>query len=212
MPEFGPCTFSPSARQAVRSARFLARMFATGETVLDVGFGQGYFLEQARANGLKPLGLDRDAALADSARARGFQVFAGEVNDLADLCDMPLDGIVAQHLVEHLTPEGVAGFFESAAVRVRPGGLALVVTPNFRDWRVASELFWLDPTHVRPYNGGSLSALADPAKWALEDEGVEPMVITRRWATDQLKRIIYGADYGKSGKWFRFRRRTPSMG
>lgn len=205
MTSFDPLSFGPSQAQARLTARFLAAMFPAGATVVDVGFGSGTFLEEATECGLNPIGVDRDARFVESARRAGFSALRATATELDAVIDQKVDGVVAQQLIEHLAPPDAERFLQGAAERVRSGGLLVVVTPNFRDWRVASELFWCDPTHVRPYNEGSLQALAGES-WALEASGDEPLRLTRRVLLDRLARLRYGSDYGKCSKWHRFRR------
>jgi SAM-dependent methyltransferase len=196
----------PSPAQARLTAQFLAAMFPVDATVVDVGFGMGIFLEEATIRGLHPIGIDRDPRFVESARAIGHDAFQATAPELDAVIAQQVDGILAQQLVEHLTPAEAERFLSSAASIVAPGGLLVIVTPNFRDWRVASELFWVDPTHIRPYNAGSLQALAGNSSWVLEASGDEPLRMTRHALLDRLRRLKYGADYGKCSKWYRFRR------
>jgi SAM-dependent methyltransferase len=181
-------------------------MFPRDATVVDVGFGEGIFLEEAKLRGLRPIGVDRDARFVSAARESGYVAFQASATDVDTVIDGPVGGVVAQQLVEHLSPAEAEHFLERAANLVGPDGLLVIVKPNFRDWRVASELFWVDPTHVRPYNAGSLQALAGAASWELEASGDEPLRTTRYTLIDRLGRLRHGRDYGKGSKWYRFRR------
>ena len=201
-----PCAFSPGPRQARKLARFYAEMFPVGSTVIDLGFGQAHFLAAARARGLLPIGLDRDQALVERAHSAGFDARCGDIGELEALVPESLDGGVAAHLIEHLAPEEVRALLRSLAGKIAPGGHLVLATPNFADWRVARELFWLDPTHVRPYPRGAVRQLLDPCQWLLEDEGVEPQPITRHTPGLVVGRLRYGRDYGRPGVWFRLRR------
>jgi 2-polyprenyl-3-methyl-5-hydroxy-6-metoxy-1,4-benzoquinol methylase len=206
MKDFHPCTFAPSPAQAKLTAKFLAAMFPSDATVVDVGFGEGAFLREAQARGLHPIGVDRDARFVSSAHEAGYKAFQATATELDTVVEGPVDGIVAQQLIEHLSPTEAQHFLLGAANLVRPHGLLVIVTPNFRDWRVASELFWVDPTHVRPYNEGSLRALTAAASWVLEASGDEPLRTTRRSLLDRVGRLRHGRDYGKCSNWYRFRR------
>jgi O-antigen chain-terminating methyltransferase len=171
-----------------------------------VGFGQGYFLEAAVEAGLRPIGLDRHEPLVLNARARGFEAICGDVRDLPQLLDVPLDGVMASHIIEHLPPNEVAQLLTDLAAWVRPGGIAVLCTPNMRDWRVASEWFWLDPTHVRPYPPGAVQQLINDREWRWDGNGRESMTFTRHSPMHMLNRIRFGSDYGWPGLWYRLRR------
>jgi SAM-dependent methyltransferase len=201
-----PCTFAPSPAQSRLTARFLGGMFPSHATVVDVGFGEGFFLDAARIRGLHPIGLDRDPRFVAAARKAGHLAKCAVATTLDTVVDGPVDGVVAQQLVEHLSPSEAEQFLDCAASLVRPRGMVVIVAPNFRDWRVASELFWLDPTHVRPYNDGCDQALAHGSPWVLEASGDEPLRVTKRSLLDRLGRWRYGRDYETSSKWHHFRR------
>lgn len=201
-----PCAFSPEPPQARAAAEFYAKMFPTGGTVLELGFGQGFFLEAASSCGLRVLGIDRDEQLVAEARDRGHDVQLGDARDIAAVVREPVDGILAAHLIEHFWPDAVQQLFNSAAQIVKLGGAVVIVTPNMRDWRVVSEWFWLDPTHIRPYPPGALKQLIDPASWAWDAEGYEPVNLALSRPRLLLQRLRFGNDYGRPGRWYRLRR------
>lgn len=200
-----PCAFSPHPRQARRAAEFFARMFEKGDTIADIGFGQGHFLEAARARGLRPIGVDRDERLVADAKERGYDAIVADARQLREVIGA-VDGAVASHLIEHLPPDDVARFLSDLADVVRPKGALVLATPNLGDWRVASEWFWNDPTHVRPYPPGSIMQLLDPAEWRWDGDGQEPMVVTRHTPIEVLNRFRFGRGYGHPGLWYRLRR------
>jgi 2-polyprenyl-3-methyl-5-hydroxy-6-metoxy-1,4-benzoquinol methylase len=205
-PSATPCACSTGPRLAIKLARFYAGMFPVGAKVIDLGFGQGYFLEAARARGLLPIGLDRDADLVDRAAARGFEVQVADVRQLESAVPPRIDGAIAAHLIEHLQPDEVRGLLDALAGKVVSGGLVVLVTPNMGDWRVNTEWFWNDPTHVRPYTVSSVRQLADPRHWRLEATGFEPIGLSRETPKVLLGRLRFGHQYGKSGRWFQLRR------
>jgi SAM-dependent methyltransferase len=203
IPMRDPCAFSAGRRQAVLSARFFAAMFPAGGTVIDVGFGQGVFLEEAMAAGLHPIGVDRDLGLVGRAKSRGLNAVAGDITDLGNSIKEPADGIMAAHVIEHLSPSALVKLLHDMSTLVRQGGLAVLATPNFRDWRVASEWFWNDPTHVRPYPPGAIQQMINPEDWIWDTWGYVPIAVTRELPRVLLKRLLHGSDYGKSGIWCR---------
>lgn len=201
-----PCAFSPDERQARHAAGFFARMFATCESVLDIGFGQGYFLEACKAVGVRGVGIDRDADLVRDAQRRGFEAYAVDARDLRSVLHQPVDGAMASHLAEHLTPAELRAVLSDIAQVVRPGGCLILATPNFADWRVASEWFWLDPTHIRPYPAGAVQQLLDSNEWRWVADGYEPMVMTRQTPVMWANRFRFGREYGRPGRWYHLER------
>jgi hypothetical protein len=52
-------------------------------------------------------------------------------------------------------------FLELCHEALRLDGKLLVVTPNPEDLAIIAEIFWLDPTHVRPYPKKLLLSMMD---------------------------------------------------
>lgn len=149
----------PESRRAMQ--RFLGRWLPLAGDLLDVGCGAGDFLEFAKGRGLTTTGIDRDPGLVAIALERGLDVFEGDVLDPPIGRDIRFDVVTMEHLVEHFAPAEAAELLAEYARRLRPGGRLVIVTPNYSDWAVASEIFWLDPTHVRPYPGGLLAMMVN---------------------------------------------------
>lgn len=147
----------PEARRAMH--RFLARWFPETGDLLDVGCGAGELVAFAAQRGLRASGIDHDAPNVERARERGLDVVAG------DVLRPPIDGdrlynvITMEHLIEHFQPREATGLLAEYGGRLRPGGRIILVTPNLADWSVLSEIFWLDPTHVRPYPARLLTVM-----------------------------------------------------
>jgi SAM-dependent methyltransferase len=115
--------------------------------VLDVGAGDGTLLDALHARGREAIGLERDSRRADVREAD-----VGEVEgDWA--------AIVFWHSLEHLPAPGDA--IESAAQRLRPGGVLLVAVPNGASLQARAfgeRWFHLDlPRHLVHLSAGALT-------------------------------------------------------
>lgn len=193
-------------KACAHNRRLLCQKFPLGSTVVDVGFGQGFFIEEARKHGIRAIGVDRDPVLVESALSRGLEAIHGDAHDLAKVIGEAVDGVMAAHIIEHLTPDGLGKLFDDAAAITKPGGAAILVTPNPRDMRVISDWFWNDPTHVRPYMAGAVQELLDPKQWRLDAQGLGPQILTRQLPMVMLQRLRYGRHYGRSENWYLLRR------
>ncbi|HZT56936.1 MAG TPA: class I SAM-dependent methyltransferase [Burkholderiaceae bacterium] len=123
-------------------------------TVLDVGCGGGAFLDVARAAGLGAIGIDCDGAAVAAARRNGHDVHLGDaVAVLRELggTGARFHGALLAHVIEHTDGEGALRLLHAIAAVLAPGAPLVVATPDVRSHIVLSELFWLDPSHVRPY-------------------------------------------------------------
>lgn len=121
-----------------------ARAGGTGR-LLEIGAGAGFFLKEAEKAGWSGVGTEIiDAAIDFATRQLGLDVRRGTAEEL-DLREPPFDAVVLLEVIEHLYEPRRA----LAAVRaaLRPGGLLVLSTPNFRslsramlgsDWTVLS--------------------------------------------------------------------------
>jgi 2-polyprenyl-3-methyl-5-hydroxy-6-metoxy-1,4-benzoquinol methylase len=130
------------------------------ETVLDIGCGRGVCLQLLREAGIKPVGVDLFASAVEQCRALGFaEVFHSDA--LAFLRERPgaYDGIICSHVIEHLPFSDGKELIRLAFESLKPRGRLAIVTPNPLDIEISGQIFWLDPTHVRPYPLPLLNAL-----------------------------------------------------
>jgi len=88
-------------------------------TLLEIGCGEGWFLEAARRAGFDASGIDADADRVTTARRRGFEVRQGLVEDLA--VDERFDVVFHCDLLSHF-PEPIAALRRMSAL-TRPGGV-----------------------------------------------------------------------------------------
>src|SRR5687767_1839350 len=97
--------------------------------LLEIGAGAGGFVAAAIARGWKAHATEVSRTASPALRATGAAVFLGEVRD-AGFADGTFDLAVALEVVEHLD-RPLEHLREWHRV-LRPGGLLLVSTPNFR--------------------------------------------------------------------------------
>ncbi|MSR85701.1 class I SAM-dependent methyltransferase [Candidatus Uhrbacteria bacterium] len=102
-----------------------------GAQLLDVGFGNGYFLNLAQAAGWKVSGCDTDPVTVASASKNGIDVRLGGI---ASFSNMPesFDMITLSHVIEHLhDPRDVS---REIYRLLKPGGMVWMETPNIRSY------------------------------------------------------------------------------
>jgi 2-polyprenyl-3-methyl-5-hydroxy-6-metoxy-1,4-benzoquinol methylase len=145
-------------------------VFRECSPVLDVGCGDGTFLEVMRSNGITGAGIDLDPVKVKQCSEKGFDV------ELADLRDLEqqgrqFGGIMASHIIEHVEPRAAIEFFLTAFALLRSGGRLALLTPNI-GFQPVIENFWLDLTHVRPYPRALLVAMLQACGFAVIGNGV----------------------------------------
>jgi 2-polyprenyl-3-methyl-5-hydroxy-6-metoxy-1,4-benzoquinol methylase len=99
------------------------------QRVLELGFGQGRFLDWCRLKGFDVSGVEIIEALVDAARARGHKTWVGPLKD-----DMfrgnSFDLVVAFDVLEHLTYDEVSDVLRIVRTILTPNGRVLVRFPN----------------------------------------------------------------------------------
>ncbi len=107
--------------------RHLPAPSAPGESILDVGCGNGSFLQVARGLGYLPVGLEPDPAAVEVARAAGLDVRMGGL-PVTGLPESGFDQITLSHVFEHVHDP-----FDAANELLRllkPGGRIWFTQPN----------------------------------------------------------------------------------
>jgi SAM-dependent methyltransferase len=144
--------------------RDLATRFRDCGPVLDIGCGRGEFLELLGAEGIEARGVELDPDLAETCRARGFDVVHADGLDVLRAAEKgSLGGIVLIQVVEHLTPQQTVELVLLAADRLRPGGRLLLETVNPQSLYVYAHALYVDPTHTQPVHPAYLAFLVREA-------------------------------------------------
>jgi 2-polyprenyl-3-methyl-5-hydroxy-6-metoxy-1,4-benzoquinol methylase len=129
--------------------------------ILDIGCGDGRFLEVLRAHGPKEwelVGIDFDQAAVERCRARGFTAHAKRVEELEGE-DNTFDAIVMLQLIEHVDdPVKIAA---RVFQLLRPGGVFIIETPNLAglDYALFRGRWWGHYHFPRHWNLFSKSSL-----------------------------------------------------
>lgn len=192
----------PDSRDKNMAERYFqpfVNMFLGKERVLELGCGQGFFLEFLKEAGVEATGIEIDAALCQSARLRGLRVIQADIFDYLEKTPDKFDGCFASHIVEHFTPREVEDLFKLVHRAMEDGGLLVIITPNIANLRRAAGDFWRDPTHVRPYPISALQKLLTQSGWEAMESGYHtdrPFSLRRR-IVYALRNLLIGHYWGK---------------
>jgi len=106
--------------------RHLPKAWA-GAKLLDVGCGNGEFLELATVMGWQADGLDFDPQAVDVARRHGCAVYQGGIEVLRDRAEY-YDVVTLSHVIEHV--HDPSALLADCFRLLRPGGRLWLDTPN----------------------------------------------------------------------------------
>jgi SAM-dependent methyltransferase len=130
-------------------------------SLLDVGCGNGKYLEVARRDGWRAVGIEVSEAAARVAAGLGFEVIEGDALEV-EFPPERFDRVRCGHVLEHVTdPVRLLGRLRDA---VKPEGTVEVVIPNPRSLgSLVFRKYWhgLDvPRHLYHYRAEDIRALA----------------------------------------------------
>lgn len=99
----------------------------TRKRLLDIGCGNGSYLQEAHRLGWQPFGLEPDPNAAAACRRAGWEVFPGALPQ-SGLPDDYFDAVTMSHVIEHLHSP-IEGLREVRRI-LKPGGMLWIATPN----------------------------------------------------------------------------------
>lgn len=159
--------FPPLKGVVDRAFRHLPRRAGSSLALLDVGCGNGDFLEVAAECGWKVVGVDPDPKAVAKAKELGLEVYQGGVEVFQGKQAL-FDFISLSHVIEHV--HGPPELLQACFDLLRPDGTLWIETPNIKSfghsiyrqsWRGIET-----PRHVVLFNRSSLVH-------ALEEAGFE---------------------------------------
>lgn len=129
---------------------------------IDLGCGRGEWLDLLQDNAIQCRGVDLDEGMLEVCRSRGFDVSQQDaLAALGELDDDTYWMISGFHIVEHIAFESLQSIVQESLRILKPGGLLILETPNPENIAVATESFYLDPTHIRPVPSQLLSFVTE---------------------------------------------------
>ncbi|MDW8065324.1 MAG: class I SAM-dependent methyltransferase [Anaerolineae bacterium] len=153
---------------------FYIPFFSNCHRVLDVGCGQGEFLELLRERGISGIGIDIDAEMIRICRSKGLNVAQADLFEYLAGHESDFDGVFCSNVIEHMGADKVLRFFQLVYQALRPNGIFLVATPNPESLIVHLYEFWRDPTHVRLYSRSLLEFMMEYAGFRNINSGENP--------------------------------------
>lgn len=98
--------------------------------ILEIGFGDGLFLDWARAEGFSVEGIELNADFCTAARSRNHAVECGDAVTLLTECEARYDLIVLFDVLEHLRVDEIVHLLRSLRACLTQDGKVLATFPN----------------------------------------------------------------------------------
>ncbi len=118
---------------------------------LDVGCGRGEWIELLKENSIPEKGIDLDEGMLKACHILNLNVVkANGIEYLKKQKDESKIVISAFHVVEHIPFEELHQLVLESLRILKPGGLLIMETPSPENIKVATENFYLDPSHIKP--------------------------------------------------------------
>ena len=131
---------------------FYVPMFASCRRVLDVGCGEGQFIELLQDEGIEAIGIDLDSKMVEVCVQKGLDVVHSDLFEYLPEHAGQFDGIFSSNLIEHLPAADAARFIQACHRSLSARGTLVLATPNPASLIVQLHEFWRDATHIRLYN------------------------------------------------------------
>lgn len=139
-----------------------------GGLALDLGCGGCEWLELLRDEGMEGLGVDSNSNFAETARDRGMQMIVADLFQwLAAIPNDYFALVTSFHVIEHLSFPQQMRVLGEIFRTLKPGGKAILESPNPRNILVGSGDFYRDPTHLRPVFPDTLGLVGESVGFAM---------------------------------------------
>ena len=151
--------------QRLLKAYYLAMPYVKGH-MLELGCGEGRGVELLRDKVEDYLALDKIHEVIDRLTPRFPEVTFRQAvfPPFTDLADNTFDSIITFQVIEHVKADG--DFLSEIHRVLKPGGVALVTTPNIK------KTLSRNPWHIREYTAKELTELASKYFKQVEMKGV----------------------------------------
>lgn len=141
--------------QAAQAADFIKRFDLQGKRILEVGCGDGSYLDHLKAQGAQVHGIEPSQRFRKLAIGRGHPVEDGYVTANRRVCEVPFDAFVTRQVLEHV-PD-IHDYLRGLRLNVIDGGYGLVEVPSLEKAIADGRFFDFFTDHVNYF---SLDTLA----------------------------------------------------
>ncbi|HEU4471853.1 MAG TPA: class I SAM-dependent methyltransferase [Flavisolibacter sp.] len=157
-------------------------------SLLEVGCGDGFFLNEAKAICGSVKGLELNTTAIQAARKKGLDVDDTTIQDFAASVPGPYDIVCCFQVLEHIFD--IRSFLQSMIRCAKPGGLLIIAVPNNNPYlfkREKKHYLNLPPHHAGLWNERSLTNLSTVFPLEVSQVLYEPLVELKMWYKAQVE-------------------------
>lgn len=170
----------PETQKSIQS--YYLPFFEGCRKVVDLGCGDGDFLELLNEHGIEGIGVDYDERCCAAAMERNLEVICADIFEyLKGLDEGNMDGIFSSHLVEHLPYEKVLELLRLSYSALAKGGVIVLTTPNAKAIFSHLEMFYMHFGHVSFYHPNLLRFFLEYSGFSNATMGENPETASPFW-------------------------------
>lgn len=138
-----------------RWMRLIEEWAGDGKRLLDLGCGNGAFLDLAQSRGWQAVGIEKNHSSVDEARALGLSVAEADLDEWAVEDPGVYDVVRIWYVLEHVRRPG--NLLRQASKAVKTGGLLVLAVPNDAGrlsrcvMKSPDDRFWEHPLHLHHF-------------------------------------------------------------
>lgn len=137
------------------------QMINSNEKILEIGCGQGSFLQKIKEKNVQTIGIDLNPDAVEQGKKVGIVILNETITEHAINNAESYDSVCAFQLFEHVNEVG--DFLENTVKCLKKGGLLAIGVPNNKSYYFQKDLYHtlnLPPHHMLLWDSDSLSYLA----------------------------------------------------
>ena len=169
-----------AAFRRAQAQDFVARFGLQGASVLEVGSGDGYYLDLLADAGAVPTGLEYGAAALERGRLAGRQIRQGYITEAPPGLGT-FEAFVCINFLEHAP--GPGAFLRAIAQHLTPTGVGLVEVPNLETAIRCRRFYDFVADHLSYFTPASLQL-------TLEANGFDVLACEGAWHDDDLVALV----------------------
>ncbi len=149
-----------------RSLEFFLRYLQDCESIVDLGCGDGVFLELLQSNNKKVIGVELGDEMIELCRDHSLDVVKGDVVDFMDNRPQNYDAYTLLDLIEHLEFETNIHILN----KIPKDSLIIIKTPNTNSI-LGHQYYLQSPSHKMPYSPFVINKMLERTGFSKIGEG-----------------------------------------